>query len=117
MRYDTRADSNYIPVPATRSQMDLSSISVLLSIGDGTFGNHVDYLTAVGSTSLVIADLNNDGKKDVAVTNICSDSSCIASSVSILVGRGDGTFVPHVDYATGPGALSISRGAVRGHCP
>src|SRR5439155_1511164 len=106
--------ANFCADPATCAQMGSSSISVLLGNGDGTFGNHVDYLTAVGSTSLVIADLNNDGKKDVAVTNICSDSSCIASSVSILVGRGDGTFVPHVDYATGPGALSIAVGDVNG---
>jgi len=91
-----------------------SSVSMLLGNGDGTFRSHVDYLTAVGSTSLAVGDFNNDGKKDVAVANICSDASCVASSVSILLGNGDGTFQPHVDYATGAGALAIAVGDLNG---
>jgi hypothetical protein len=96
------------------AQMGPSSVSVLLGNGDGTFRAHVDYLTAVGSTSVAIGDFNNDGKKDVAVANICSDSSCVASSVSILLGKSDGTFQPHVDYATGPGALAVAVGDLNG---
>jgi hypothetical protein len=91
-----------------------SSVSMLLGNGDGTFRPHVDYLTAVGSTSLAVGDFNNDGKKDVAVANLCSDASCVASSVSILLGNGDGTFQPHVDYATGAGALAITVGDLNG---
>src|SRR5882672_5210322 len=106
--------ANFCADSVSCAQMGPSSVSVLLGNGDGTFRAHVDYLTGVGSTSLAIGDFNNDGKKDVAVANICSDSSCVASSVSILLGNGDGTFQPHVDYATGPGALAIAVGDLSG---
>jgi hypothetical protein len=93
---------------------DPSSVSVLLGNGDGTFRTHVDYLTAIGSTSIVIGDFNQDGKPDLAIANICSNALCVTSSISILLGRGDGTFLPHVDYATGPGPFSIAVGDLNG---
>jgi len=40
-------------------------------------------------------DFNGDGKKDLAVAGAGS------GVVSILLGNGDGTFQPHVDYAAG----------------
>lgn len=42
---------------------------------------------------LAVADLNGDGKLDLAVPNQS------AGTVSILLGNGDGTFRNHVDYA------------------
>jgi hypothetical protein len=91
-----------------------SSVSVLLGNGDGTFQAHVDYLTGTGSVSIVVGDFNHDGKPDLAATNICSDPSCVASSVSILLGKGDGTFRAHVDYATGLGPVGIAVGDLNG---
>src|SRR5713101_3054010 len=105
---DFCADSN------SCADMGPSSVSVLLGNGDGTFRAHVDYLTAVGSTSVAIGDFNHDGKPDLATANICSNSLCIASSVSILLGNGDGTFRAHVDYATGLGAVGIAVGDLNG---
>jgi len=87
-----------------------SSVNVLLGNGDGTFQPHVDYFTGTGSVSIVVGDFNHDGKQDIAVANICSDASCVASSISVLLGKGNGTFHPHVDYATGPAPLSIAAG-------
>ena len=91
-----------------------SSVSVLLGKGDGTFQEHLDYLTGTGSVSIVVGDFNHDGKPDLAATNICSDPSCVASSVSILLGKGDGTFRAHLDYATGLGPLGIGVGDLNG---
>ena len=91
-----------------------SSVSVLLGNGDGTFQAHVDYLTGTGSVSIVVGDFNHDGKPDLAATNICSDPSCVVSSVSILLGKGDGTFRAHVDYATGLGPVGIAVGDLNG---
>jgi hypothetical protein len=105
---DFCADSN------SCADMGPSSVSVLLGNGDGTFRARVDYLTAVGSTSAAIGDFNHDGNTDLAVANICSNSLCVASSISVLLGKGDGTFRPHVDYATGAGALGIAVGDLNG---
>ena len=65
-----------------------TTVSVLLGNADGTFGLPTDFSVGTYPTYLVAADLNGDGKPDLAVTNLQS------ASVSILLGNGDGTFVP-----------------------
>ncbi|MGO8734397.1 MAG: FG-GAP-like repeat-containing protein [Terriglobia bacterium] len=43
--------------------------------------------------SIAVGDFNGDGKADLAVENYCvSTSDCSHSSISILLGNGDGTF-------------------------
>lgn len=61
-------------------------VSVLLGNGNGTFGAEVDYPTA-GSLSVVTGDFNGDGKTDLAVGG---------GDISILLGKGDGTFKPYL---------------------
>ncbi|HET6178641.1 MAG TPA: FG-GAP-like repeat-containing protein [Candidatus Sulfotelmatobacter sp.] len=91
-----------------------STVNVLLGNGDGTFQPLARYATATGSIALVIGDFDNDGNLDIAVTNICSNPSCVASSISILLGKGDGTFKHHVDYATGLAPFGIAVGDLNG---
>ena len=43
--------------------------------------------------SVILADLNLDGKLDVVVPD------AYANTVSVLSGSGDGTFLPRTDYA------------------
>jgi hypothetical protein len=45
--------------------------------------------------SVKTADFNGDGKLDLVVTNEASDN------VSVLIGKGDGTFEPAVNYSVG----------------
>ena len=91
-----------------------SSVNVLLGNGDGTFQSPARYATGTGSPALVVEDFNRDGKWDIAVINICSDRSCVASSISVLLGNGDGTFQTHADYATGLGPLAVAVGDLNG---
>lgn len=49
--------------------------------------------------SVVVADVNGDVVPDLVVTNEGDDA------VGILLGRGDGTFEPHVEYPTGLAAF------------
>ncbi|HTS67720.1 MAG TPA: FG-GAP-like repeat-containing protein, partial [Terriglobia bacterium] len=57
----------------------------------------------VGQQPLVVAggDFNGDGKPDLVIANITSNT------ISVLLGNGDGTFRPHVDYAAGSGPESV----------
>ena len=65
------------------------TVSVMAGMGDGTFRDRVDYAIGVDGRSIVVADINGDGKADIAVGNAGT------KSVSLLLGRGDGTFQSH----------------------
>jgi hypothetical protein len=80
-----------------------STVGVLLGNGDGTFQTAVSYGSGgVLPSSVVVADVNGDGKPDLLVTNVCVDSYCTSnSSVSVLLGNGDGTFQAAVTYGSG----------------
>lgn len=58
---------------ATRND-DSSSVSVLLSHGDGTFAGGIHLLTGSKVSSLTPVDLNNDGRTDLVTTNVNPDS-------------------------------------------
>jgi FG-GAP-like repeat len=63
-----------------------------LNNGDGTLAPHVDYATTLTAEWTVLGDFNGDGILDIASANVLS--------VSLLVGKGDGTFLPSVDLLT-----------------
>jgi VCBS repeat protein/Ser-Thr-rich glycosyl-phosphatidyl-inositol-anchored membrane family protein/FG-GAP repeat protein len=75
-------------------------VSVLLGKGHGSFGSPTIFPTYDNSESVAIADLNADGKLDLATGNWCH-SECPGGSVSVLLGNGDGSFGAHTDYFTG----------------
>ena len=87
------------------ANLSSNTVSVLLGNGDGTFQPPVNYSTNEGPASVVIADFNNDGKPDLAVvsTGCPLNGICGASSISIFLGNGDGTFqapltIPSTSY-------------------
>jgi hypothetical protein len=65
---------------------------------------------AVGNfpTSIAAVDFNGDGLTDLVVTNSGDNT------VSVLLGRPDGTFGPQVIYATGPEPVAIVTGDFNG---
>ncbi len=91
-------------------------VSVLLGNGDGTFQPPVVYGSGgVNAYSVALADLRNNGKLDIAVTNTYDDETTVVGSVSVLLGNGDGTFQPAVDYDSGGAvATSVAIGDVNG---
>jgi hypothetical protein len=66
------------------------TVSILLGNGDGTFTPAPGSPIAVGGmpSELAVGDFNRDGKPDLAVNN------APAGGLTVLLGRGDGTFSP-----------------------
>src|SRR3989442_53501 len=81
---------------------DADTVSVLLGVGDGTFGPKTDFHAGAGLRSVGIGDLNGDGVPDLAVANVS------ASTVSVLLGTGTGSFRPKTDFPTGAGARDVA---------
>ncbi|MGA3193907.1 MAG: Ig-like domain repeat protein [Terriglobales bacterium] len=74
------------------------SVAVLLGNGDGTFQPAVAYDTGGQfPNQVLIADMNNDGKPDLIVSNFSGGTNGFGE-VGILLGNGDGTFQPAVIY-------------------
>lgn len=81
---------------------DLDAIAILPGSGNGTFQAPV--LTRINTTtaaSVTTADLNKDGKLDVVVGD--SDGNFI-----VLLGNGNGTFEPEVDYPGGGASVVVA---------
>ena len=63
-----------------------SNISIMLGVGDGSFPAHVEYLVGMQPISVATGDFNGDGKLDLVLAG--------GTSLSVLLGNGDGTFQP-----------------------
>jgi len=86
------------------------TVSVLMGNGDGTFQPAVVYSVYPGdSVSVAVADLNGDGKPDVAVAQQW------AGDVAVMLGNGDGTLQLPVFYPMGNDAISVAIADVNGN--
>jgi Bacterial Ig-like domain (group 3)/FG-GAP-like repeat len=75
------------------------------------------YWTNEYGVTIAVGDVNGDGKPDLVVGNCGPPNSCPGGigSVSVLLGNGDGTFQPAVNYASGGyGAYSVAIADVNG---
>ena len=57
---------------------------------------------------MAVGDVNGDGKPDLVVANYGDNS------VSVLLGNGDGTFLPRPAYATGSSPFAVAVADVNG---
>ena len=88
-------------------------VSVLLGKGDGTFQARADYGTGPGPDNVVAADLNGDGHLDLVVADSLLKGPGQTQTVSVLLGRGDGTFSEaHKDYPAGTPGTGVFTGVV-----
>jgi hypothetical protein len=80
-----------------------ATVSRLLPMSGLDFANAVIYGSGGSDAySVAVADVNGDGKPDVIVANQCvSTTSCINSTVGVLLGNGDGTLQTAVTYGSG----------------
>jgi len=79
------------------------SAEVLLNSGDGVFYSPTVFESgAPWAYSVALGKLSRDGKLDVVVAN--------SGSVGVLLGNGDGTLKPAVNYGSGGGPESVTVG-------
>jgi len=87
---------------------DAGVIQLAPPLSGPLFAARQDYLTNIGPTSVSIGDLNGDGDQDLVVGHRFN------SSVSVLLGHGDGTFAPRQDVVAGSSPRSVSIGDLDG---
>jgi uncharacterized protein (TIGR03437 family) len=77
-----------------------NNISILPGFGDGSFNSPITIAVGPNPVAMVAGDFNGDGKLDLAVANAGSFSAAGTNlgSVSVLLGKGDGTFQAAVTY-------------------
>ncbi len=97
---DGRRDLAVVNQACTSLPCTNGSVSVFLGNGDGTFQPRVDYTTGNIPVAVTVADLNGDGIPDLAVVNNGFGTS---NTVSVFLGKGDGTFLSGGTLVTGTG--------------
>jgi predicted Zn-dependent protease with MMP-like domain len=80
------------------------NVGVFLGYGNGSFANQTTFSTGSGSVpvSVAVGDFNDDTQLDIVVANK------VDSSVSILLGYGNGSFANQTTYSTGSSPSSPS---------
>jgi hypothetical protein len=81
-----------------------NTVDISLGNGDGSFATYTSISTGTGTVpeSVAVADLDGDGNLDLVV-------ACYgANAVGVLLGNGDGTFLPIELYAAGSGAIAVT---------
>src|SRR6266516_2467543 len=99
------------------SSVGNNTVSVLLGKGGGTFLPPL--VTPVGPNPwyFAVGDFNGDGKLDLAVDDYGCPLDCNSSpsnTVTVLLGNGDGTFLPGPSLTVGNGPAGVAVGDFNG---
>ncbi len=92
----------------------LGNVQVVLGKGDGTFTTTTPVPAGPEPLGLTTGDFNGDGVLDLAVTNSYNYPSN-SSTISVILGNGDGTFQPQVQVPAGAEPYSIATGDFYGN--
>src|ERR1700722_310013 len=74
-----------------------NTLQILLNNGNGTFKPAIT-TSVTTPRSIAVADFNGDGKLDAAVESY--DGTTAQAQITVLFGKGDGTFEPPANYIT-----------------
>ena len=88
----------------------VSTVSVLLNAGSGSFGSAGTYLAGGTPFSLAVGDFNGDGKPDLAM----SIASYGTGKVSVLLNAGSGGFVAGGTYDASSRPTAVAAGDFNG---
>ncbi len=104
---------------ATVINAETNAVSVLLGNGDGTFQAPTTYDVGDSPIGVAVGQFTSDGNLDLVVTDSGHDNAYTElynpGMVSVLLGRGDGTFLPAVNYPVGLGPFGVAVGDFNGY--
>src|SRR5262249_7483165 len=100
---DLDADNNQDIVVTTECSLTrcvTGRVNILMGMGNGNFEPGFSYDVGSFPYAVVVGDLNQDGKPDLAVSNngLSFDSK---GSVTVFLGDGSGSFQAGIQYAVG----------------
>ena len=92
----------------------LRNTSSIGSIGISSFADKIDFTTGLRPLSVTIGDLDGNGKPDMAVANIFSNSVSIFRNTASSGSIGTGSFAAKVDFETGSLPVAVAIGDLNG---
>ncbi|HET9741545.1 MAG TPA: FG-GAP-like repeat-containing protein [Terriglobales bacterium] len=95
---DGRPDVVVVSAPTSTAT---ATIQVLLTQTDGSLGTPIVTQATANLSAVAVGDFNHDGKQDLAVTD------SVLNTVTIYLGKGDGTFTQGATYPTGLTPVAI----------
>ena len=111
---DVNNDGNIDLIVASKKNV----VSILLGTSEGVFAKSVDYsIGTLPATSLIAADVNNDGKSDIVALKVVApdgDGTPSPGLITVLIGNGDGTFASKVDYPAGAVPVAVAAADLNG---
>jgi hypothetical protein len=90
-----------------------NTVSILLGDGTGKFTSKSTPATDSNPNWIAVGDLNNDGKLDLVVANLGTSSSR-GTTVTTLIGKGDGTFTSSSISSQGLSPTAVAVGDFNG---
>ncbi|WP_264046197.1 FG-GAP repeat domain-containing protein [Methylobacterium flocculans] len=103
---DGRAD--IVAVNNIANSDGIFTASVILGLGDGSFGSAQGYVTGEWPTDVSVVDVDGDSRADILTADFFSGKT------SLLSGNGDGTFQPRRDFEVGRFAIAVDVGDLNG---
>ena len=103
-------DLNNDGVPDLAVTTAANNVDIILGNGDGSFQTYTSVSLGTGTNpeSVAVADFDGDGNLDLAV-------ACYgANALGVLLGNGDGTFLPVDFYAAGAGPIAVTTADLNG---
>jgi hypothetical protein len=92
----------------TGANLGAGTVSVLLGNGDGSFQPALDFAAGPNPGPVVVGDFNGDGKLDLVVANNDVGTNAMNTTISILLGNGDGTFQAAHAFPVGTNPSSLA---------
>lgn len=99
---DLDGDGDSDAVTADYGDGEISTVSILINLGGGTFAPPASYSVGDGAVEVKLGDFNGDGRPDMVTANSMTGQNFGTSSYcTVLINNGNGTFGNRRDYNVG----------------